>query len=237
MVDFIAWVAGNNPDLQTIFASYSDALGERANSELQRIFDSAAYQRLFWGTQIPAVANISAELRYKRNSSLLEFIDHRGSFRNTTVNGQITGFSLDLGVIDDPMKGRVSHRPGVTADAPKLRLTTLLHIGRARVSRSAACHRPGVARDQVSGVVVRHFYFPRLCVDATVKARRWAHSALAGRSVPPCDRVRPLADTPCRRAFPFAGGAGLPGRSCARFSMQRRGSADGMGPAYPCADP
>jgi len=29
-----------------------------------------------------------------------------GSFRNTTVNGQITGFSLDLGIIDDPMKGR-----------------------------------------------------------------------------------------------------------------------------------
>jgi len=40
MVDFIAWVAGKNPTLQTIFASYSDKLGERANSELQRIFDS-----------------------------------------------------------------------------------------------------------------------------------------------------------------------------------------------------
>ena len=40
MVDFIAWVAGKNPRLQTIFASYSDKLGERANSELQLIFDS-----------------------------------------------------------------------------------------------------------------------------------------------------------------------------------------------------
>jgi hypothetical protein len=29
------------------------------------------------------------------------WVDHRGSFRNTTVNGQITGFGLDLGVIDD----------------------------------------------------------------------------------------------------------------------------------------
>ena len=28
-------------------------------------------------------------------------VDHRGSFRNTTVNGQITGFGLDLGGIDD----------------------------------------------------------------------------------------------------------------------------------------
>ena len=45
-------------------------------------------------------------MRYKRNSSLLEFIGCTGSFRNTTVNGQITGFGLDLGVIDDPIKGR-----------------------------------------------------------------------------------------------------------------------------------
>ncbi len=33
-----------------------------------------------------------------------------GSFRNTTVNGQITGFGLDLGVIDDPMKGRAESK-------------------------------------------------------------------------------------------------------------------------------
>ncbi len=43
MVDFIAWVAGKNPKLQTIFASYSDKLGERANSELQYILDGALY--------------------------------------------------------------------------------------------------------------------------------------------------------------------------------------------------
>ena len=82
-------------------------LGERANAELQRIFDSPEYQRIFCGTKIPALANVSQETRYKRNSSLIEFVDnHPGSFRNTTVNGRITGFSLDLGVIDDPMKGR-----------------------------------------------------------------------------------------------------------------------------------
>ena len=51
MVDFIAWIAGKNPRLQTIFASYSDKLGERANSELQYILDGALYQRVFWGTR------------------------------------------------------------------------------------------------------------------------------------------------------------------------------------------
>ena len=53
MADFIAWVAGQLPDLHAMFASYSDALGERTNSDLQRIYDSEAYQRCFYDTRIP----------------------------------------------------------------------------------------------------------------------------------------------------------------------------------------
>ena len=41
----------------------------------------------------------------RRNTGLIEYIGHKGSFRNTTVEGQITGFGLDIGVIDDPIKG------------------------------------------------------------------------------------------------------------------------------------
>jgi len=37
---------------------------------------------------------------------LIEYVDRIGYFRNTTVNGSIVGESLDLGVIDDPIKGR-----------------------------------------------------------------------------------------------------------------------------------
>lgn len=82
-------------------------LGERANADLQRIFDGPAYQRCFYGTQIPATANVTSEQRYKRNSSLIEFLGAgEGSFCNTTVNGHITEVGLDLGIIDDPMKGR-----------------------------------------------------------------------------------------------------------------------------------
>jgi hypothetical protein len=59
MADFIAWVAGKNPDLRTMFASYSDALGERANSDLQRIYDGEAYQHGFYDTKIPDRSNVS----------------------------------------------------------------------------------------------------------------------------------------------------------------------------------
>ena len=45
-VDFIAWVSGKNPDIKTIFASYSAELGERTNRDLQRIFQSERYSAM-----------------------------------------------------------------------------------------------------------------------------------------------------------------------------------------------
>jgi predicted phage terminase large subunit-like protein len=43
---------------------------------------------------------------YRRNTSLIEYPGFNGSFRNTTVRGAVTGEGLDLGFIDDPLKGR-----------------------------------------------------------------------------------------------------------------------------------
>ena len=41
--DFVTWVAGKDPNLKTIFASFSDQLGERTNKEVQRIMRTDAY--------------------------------------------------------------------------------------------------------------------------------------------------------------------------------------------------
>jgi hypothetical protein len=52
VTDFIAWVAGKSHDLKTIFASYSDALGERASIDLQRVLNSDTYIKIFGRTRI-----------------------------------------------------------------------------------------------------------------------------------------------------------------------------------------
>jgi hypothetical protein len=98
--DFIAWAAGKQPDLKTIFASYSDELGIAVNMDLQRIMTSERYVASF-GHRLG-----DRRSRWLRNSNVLEYVNHRGSFRNTTVEGQITGKGLDIGIIDDPIKGR-----------------------------------------------------------------------------------------------------------------------------------
>lgn len=96
--DFSAWIAGNNPDFKIIYASYSDALGIRANRTLQRTVSSEAFGKIF-----PLQIGTKG---WAANTDLIEFAGHDGSFRNVTVGGGITGFGLDLGIIDDPFKGR-----------------------------------------------------------------------------------------------------------------------------------
>jgi predicted phage terminase large subunit-like protein len=106
IVDFIAWLAGKFPDIKTIYTSFSDRLGVRANLRLQRIYDSDKYKKIFPGTKINQSNAVTISGQTLRNREILEYVGHDGFFRNTTVRGSITGEGLDLGVIDDPIKGR-----------------------------------------------------------------------------------------------------------------------------------
>jgi predicted phage terminase large subunit-like protein len=105
VVDFIAWVSGKDPSLRSIFASFSKRLGVRANLSLQRIYASPRYQLIFPNTRINTVG-LPDTFGATRNREIIEFVGTTGSFRNTTVRGSINGESLDLAVIDDPVKGR-----------------------------------------------------------------------------------------------------------------------------------
>lgn len=97
--DFVSYVAGQRPDWKTIFGSYSDDLGVRTNLDLQRIMRGDEFRFLFPDTKIDKHGWVC-------NTSLIEYADRAGSFRNTTVNGPINGMGMHLGVIDDPQKGR-----------------------------------------------------------------------------------------------------------------------------------
>lgn len=114
VIDFVAWVAGKESAWSTIYASFSDRLGVRANLRTQRAIDSEKYRRVFPETKLAA----TSEGTYTRNRDLLEYVDTGGSFRNTTVMGSVTGESLDLGIIDDPIKGRKE------ANSPTVRNST-----------------------------------------------------------------------------------------------------------------
>jgi hypothetical protein len=101
VVDLIAWILGKDQDLRLIFASFSDRLGKRANKAIQRTIRTAKYAGVF-----PEVKLSAGRDGYSASDTFIEMVGHIGSFRNTTVGGPITGESLDIGFIDDPIKGR-----------------------------------------------------------------------------------------------------------------------------------
>jgi predicted phage terminase large subunit-like protein len=113
--DAIAWFSGQDPDLKTIFGSFSDELGTSTNAILQRMMDGDKYKRTFPKTRLPQMQGRGDE-GYFRNSSTFDFVGRKGSFRNTTVRGQVTGKTLGLGVVDDPIKGRAEAQSKTTRD-------------------------------------------------------------------------------------------------------------------------
>ena len=116
VIDFIAWAIGHDPELRVIYSSFSDRLGVRANLRLQRALDSKTYRFLFPGTRLNDKHIVTIAERSLRNHEVLEFVGHEGYFRNTTVLGSITGEALDLGVIDDPIKGRAEAQSELQRD-------------------------------------------------------------------------------------------------------------------------
>ena len=114
--DFLAYVLGADPSLKTIFTSYSDELGMETNLYLQRSFTMPVYQKIWGNTRVRSFGEQVSAGGARRNTGLIEFVGADGSFRNTTINGQINGFGLDIGVIDDPIKGRAEAQSKTTRD-------------------------------------------------------------------------------------------------------------------------
>jgi predicted phage terminase large subunit-like protein len=108
--DFAAWTAGLRPDWKTIYASYSADLGIGRNLTLQRIFTSRRFREVF-----PAFA--IGLTGWTMNTGLIEYVNHIGSFRNTTIEGPITGMELNLGLLDDFVKGRAEANSKRVRDA------------------------------------------------------------------------------------------------------------------------
>jgi predicted phage terminase large subunit-like protein len=106
IIDLLSWIAGKKPDIKTIYTSFSDRLGVRANLRLQKTLDSPKFKKIFPITKINEKNSVTISGQYLRNREIIEFIGAEGFFRNTTVRGSITGESLDLGIIDDPIKNR-----------------------------------------------------------------------------------------------------------------------------------
>lgn len=95
VTDFVCWLAGKDPELRSIYASFSERLGVRANLKVQRTLATPRYQRIFPNTALNSKNITTVSGQSLRNKEILEYVGHGGYFRNTTVQGSITGEGLD----------------------------------------------------------------------------------------------------------------------------------------------
>lgn len=105
---FPAFALGRNPKLQIAGCSYSSDLAGKFNREVQRIIDDSAYREIFPDVQLNSKNVVSdSSGNWLRNSDVFEIVSHGGSYRGVGVLGPLTGNTVDIGIIDDPIKDRL----------------------------------------------------------------------------------------------------------------------------------
>ncbi|MCK5600793.1 phage terminase large subunit [Candidatus Pacearchaeota archaeon] len=115
IIDFISWYMGRVSEIRIIYGTFSERLGIRANRNLQRIFDGRKHKLIFPEFSIGDKRVVTTSNNLLKNNTIVE-TNGGGYFRNTTVGGSVTGESLDLGVVDDPIKGRKAANSKITRD-------------------------------------------------------------------------------------------------------------------------
>lgn len=101
-----AFILGLNPDAKIVGASYSSELSKSFNREVQRIMDSREYSAIFPNTKLSG-QNVVTDDRgsYLRNANIFEVVGRSGFYKSVGVGGSLTGTPVDIGIIDDPIKG------------------------------------------------------------------------------------------------------------------------------------
>lgn len=97
-------ILGDNPSAKITVASYSDTVGSKFNREAQDIMMSAPYKAMYPDTKIPEKGiEKGNELK---NNTYVETIKHKGYYRAVSIQGALTSFTVEYGIIDDPIKSR-----------------------------------------------------------------------------------------------------------------------------------
>lgn len=93
---FPAYAFGKHPDKKISISSYGKSLASKFNRDVQRIIESPEYGELFPRIRLNGV----------KNNELMEIPEFGGELITIGIQGSMTGKTVDIGIIDDPIKGR-----------------------------------------------------------------------------------------------------------------------------------
>lgn len=99
---FCAFMFGDNPDIRIVLGSYNMKLARKASRAVKAIMGSSAYRQLFPKSKLGGAASKDTA----NTADYFEIEGRRGYFMSAGVDSSLTGYSYDIGIIDDPVKSR-----------------------------------------------------------------------------------------------------------------------------------
>jgi phage uncharacterized protein (putative large terminase), C-terminal domain len=101
-----AYILGKFPNAKVISCSYGADLASMMNRDVQKIMDEPTYHKIFPDTTLNTSNIRTVAGTYLRNSDIFEVVGRKGVYKCAGVGGAITGYGMDYGIIDDPIKNR-----------------------------------------------------------------------------------------------------------------------------------
>ncbi len=101
-----SFILGKYPDAKIISCSYGADLAGMMNRDVQKIIDSTKYHEVFPNTRLNTSNIRTVAGTFLRNSDIFEVVGYKGVYKCAGVGGAITGYGMDYGIIDDPIKNR-----------------------------------------------------------------------------------------------------------------------------------
>lgn len=99
------FILGKDPDKRIAICAYNQTFSSQFNRDIQRIMSDIPYRNIFPNTSLNEknVVN-NSHGSYVRNSEVFEIVGYKGRLKTVGVGGPLTGTSVDVGIIDDPIK-------------------------------------------------------------------------------------------------------------------------------------
>ena len=107
---FPAYAFGRYPNIRMAACSYGDDLAQDMNRDVQRIMMEDAYKGIFPESYLNPKRVVTVEGQALRNSHRFDIVGKRGYYVCAGVGGPLTGKSVDIGIIDDPIKNEQEAR-------------------------------------------------------------------------------------------------------------------------------
>ena len=102
-----AFMLGRYADKKIAGCSYNTTFAQGFSRDVQRVIDSSEYRDVFPDTLLSGSKGASStSVGYVRTVDEFELVGHLGGYRSAGVGSALTGFKVDFGIIDDPIKDR-----------------------------------------------------------------------------------------------------------------------------------